>query len=293
MGDQDKNWAPHICCNRCRTSLLFWLDGKRKQMPFAVPMIWREQNDHISDCYFCMTNIAGFSRKSKSKIAYLTCKSAPKPVPHGSDIPVPIPPSKDEEYASSDGDESASADENTDVEMDPSFADQSGPLLINQERLNDLVRDRALSKEKAEVLGSRLQQWNLLESGTTISSFRHRNKTLARYYAIDDDICYCKDVNSLMTELGYKHHLAEWRLFIDSSKLSLKAVLLHNGNSKPSIPVGHSTKRKETCDTMEILLKLLNYSTYNWKVCGDLKVISPVRVTTGIYKAHVLFMSLG
>ena len=86
--------------------------------------------------------------------------------------------------------------------MDPSFADQSGPLLINQEQLNDLVRDLALSKEKAEVLGSRLQQWNLLESGTTISSFRHRNKTLARYYAIDDDICYCKDVNSLMTELG-------------------------------------------------------------------------------------------
>ena len=77
VGGQDKNWAPHICCNRCRTSLLFWLDGKRKQMPFAVPMIWREQNDHISDCYFCMNNIAG-----KSKIAYPTCKSAPKPVPH-------------------------------------------------------------------------------------------------------------------------------------------------------------------------------------------------------------------
>ena len=127
-------------------------------MHFAVPVIWREQNDHISDCYFCVTNIADFSRKSKSKIVYPTCKSAPKPVPHGSDIPVPIPPSKDEEYASSDGDESASAYENTDVEMDPSFADQSGPLLINQERLNDLVRDLALSKEKAEVLGSRLQQ---------------------------------------------------------------------------------------------------------------------------------------
>ena len=102
-------------------------------MPFAVPMIWHEQNGHISDCYFCMTNIAGFSCKSKSKIAHLTCKSAPKPVPHGLDIPVPIPPSKDEGYASSDGDESASANENTDVEMDPSFADQSGPLLINQE----------------------------------------------------------------------------------------------------------------------------------------------------------------
>ena len=28
VDDQDKKWVPHICCNRCRTSLLFWLDGK-------------------------------------------------------------------------------------------------------------------------------------------------------------------------------------------------------------------------------------------------------------------------
>jgi len=68
VGDQDEKWAPHICCNRCRTSLLFWLDGKRKQMPFAVPMVWREQSDHVTDCYFCMTNIRGFSRKNNSKI---------------------------------------------------------------------------------------------------------------------------------------------------------------------------------------------------------------------------------
>ncbi|GBM89813.1 Structural maintenance of chromosomes protein 5 [Araneus ventricosus] len=30
-----------------------WLHGKRKAMPFAVPMIWREPTNHI-DCYFCM-----------------------------------------------------------------------------------------------------------------------------------------------------------------------------------------------------------------------------------------------
>ena len=52
VGDEDKEWAPHICCNRCRTSLLFWFDGKRKQMSFGVPWIWREQRDHLSDCYF-------------------------------------------------------------------------------------------------------------------------------------------------------------------------------------------------------------------------------------------------
>ena len=37
--------------------------------------------------------------------------------------------------------------------MDPSFQHESAPLFINQERLNDLVRDLYLSKEKAEIWG--------------------------------------------------------------------------------------------------------------------------------------------
>ncbi|CAI9623804.1 unnamed protein product [Staurois parvus] len=54
MGDQDKSWAPHICCNSCGTALEQWLNGKKASMPFAVPMIWREPTDHVSNCYFCM-----------------------------------------------------------------------------------------------------------------------------------------------------------------------------------------------------------------------------------------------
>ena len=58
--------------------------------------------------------------------------------------------------------------------------------------------------------------------------------------------CYCKDTGELMSELGCEHNPADWRLFIDSSKTSLKAMLLHNGNIKPLIPVGYSILRKET-----------------------------------------------
>ena len=43
-----------------------------------------------------------------------------------------------------------------------------------------------------------------------------------------------------MKELDIDHEPNEWRLFIDSSKSSLKEVLLHNGNLKPSVPVAYA-----------------------------------------------------
>ena len=186
-------------------------------MPFAVPMLWREQSDHATDCYFCMTNIKRFSRKNKSKISYPVCRSAIKSVPHDPDLP------EKEDTLSVDEGASTSTESKEDlIESDPSFQHESAPLLINQERLNDLVRDLYLSKKNAEVLGSRLQQWNLLEPGTTISSFRIRNQSLTRYYASEENICYCKDIEGLMTELGCEQNPAHWRLLIDSSKTSLK-----------------------------------------------------------------------
>jgi hypothetical protein len=50
----------------------------------------------------------------------------------------------------------------------------------------------------------------------------------------------CKDVDGLFKALNMSPCSDEWRLFIDSFKVSLKAVLLHNGNVLPSIPVSHT-----------------------------------------------------
>ena len=77
-----------------------------------------------------------------------------------------------------------------------------------------------------------------------------------------------------MQKLGHEHVANEGRLFMDSSNVSLKAVLLHNGNEKPSIPVGHVVGLKETYEAMELILKGIHYSVYKWNICGDLKVIS-------------------
>ncbi|ESO05353.1 hypothetical protein HELRODRAFT_171733 [Helobdella robusta] len=72
--------------------------------------------------------------------------------------------------------------------------------------------------------------------------------------------------------LNLNYDPSEWRLFIDSSKLSLKAVLLHNGNHFPSVPIGHAAHMKETYLNMKTLLNPINYNEHKWKICGDLKV---------------------
>ena len=75
----------------------------------------------------------------------------------------------------------------------------------------------------------------------------------------------CTDVDGLMQTLDINHNSLDWRLFIDSSKQSLKAVLLHNGNTLPSIPVGDSLHNKESYENMKILVEAINYDKFNWQ----------------------------
>ena len=59
-------------------------------MPFAIPMVWREQKNHYDDCYFCLIDITGFSSKNKHTIVYQDLESARRPIPHDI-LPIPIP----------------------------------------------------------------------------------------------------------------------------------------------------------------------------------------------------------
>jgi hypothetical protein len=77
-----------------------------------------------------------------------------------------------------------------------------------------------------------------------------------------------------MKALGHQHNTPEWRLFIDSSKVSLKAVLLHNGNKCQSMPLAHVVNMKESYENKKLLLEKIQYEKYKWNICGDLKVIA-------------------
>ncbi|ESO03076.1 hypothetical protein HELRODRAFT_173956 [Helobdella robusta] len=187
--------------------------------------------------------------------------------------------------------EEQSGDEKVDVEYKPDY-DKDKPHMITQGELSDLVRDLGLTKNKAELLGSRLQQWNLLDRGTKISHFRDRHTEFAKFYNKEDNICYCVDIAGLMTKLDDEYDPVDWRLFIDSSKVSLKAVLLHNGNVKPSIPVAHAVVMKETYESMKTLLKVIKYTDHNWDISGDLKVVALLLGMQLGYTKHMGFLCL-
>jgi hypothetical protein len=158
--------------------------------------------------------------------------------------------------------------------------------LIAQSELNNLVCDLNLSKAQAELLGSRLKEWNLLQKGTTVSVFHKWQTGLSSYFAMEDSLLYCNDVDGLLDALGKKHKTEEWSLFIDFSKLSLKAVLLHSGNIHPSIPIGHPVHMKETYENMELPLRKVQYDKYKWHTCSDFKVI---RIRLGLQSGYTKY----
>lgn len=76
IGDQDKTWTPYICCATSAVSLRARLRGTQKSIPFAAPMTWREQKDHVTDCYFCLTGVSGLSTKNNKSTEFPNLPSA-------------------------------------------------------------------------------------------------------------------------------------------------------------------------------------------------------------------------
>jgi len=74
--------------------------------------------------------------------------------------------------------------------------------------------------------------------------------------------------------LGHEFNPDQWHLFIDLSKVSLKAVLLHNGNRFSSVPLAHAANMKESYESMKLLLGKIKYDEFKRKLCGDLKVVA-------------------
>lgn len=296
-------WAPNTICVKCRKMLYGWEKTRDdSKLRFSKPTEWSQPSDE-DDCYFCNIETRGCNIKNLQKLKYAKVRSVKKAVEivqEVSEVEIHGIENLSIKSTNDNGDDENNCDKNTNVkivEISPDMeeyqysSDEStdGEIYMpvgsnnklaekfTQEELNDLVRDLGLAKEAAEYLASVLKNKNLLEKGTKVTYYRNRNESFKQYFEEkvhdEEKLVYCKNVEGLMEELKPNVYKTDaWRLFIDSSKISLKAVLLHNTNHYASVPIAHSTTMKEAYSSLKTLLEAIKYDSYEWLLCGDLKV---------------------
>ena len=105
-----------------------------------------------------------------------------------------------------------------------------------------------------QLLASRLQEKYLLDHSANVSYFRKRDKIFVTIFSEDKQFVYCHNIPGLLRQLGVtSYNPTEWRLFLDTSKRSLKCSLLHNGNVYGAVPVGHSVHLREEHDIKMVI----------------------------------------
>ena len=104
--------------------------------------------------------------------------------------------------------------------------------------------------------------------------YRGRHEDFKDFLSHEDGAMFCNDVCSVMEVLGREYNPVQWRFFIDSSKVSLKVVLLHNGKRFPSVPSANAADMKESYESMKLLLEKIKYDEFKWTLCGDLRVVA-------------------
>ena len=182
-------------------NLTDWGNGKRESLPFAIPIVWREGKDHITDSYFCMINLKEINCKDKHYVQYSDVPSAIRPILHGPDLSVPNPDSY-MEY-SSDSEHSDMVVVSGDNVYNPEEDDK--PVFLTQAELSDLPRDLNLSKESVQGLGSRLKEKHLLAPGIMFYSYRDRERELRQFFMFQDEViigllqyhCWIDQINEL------------------------------------------------------------------------------------------------
>ena len=221
-----------------------------------------EPQNHRDACYFYSIDTTGLNKKKCKSKSYPCLKCAIWPVPHSSEVPVPL------------------------------FSGLSLILInlmmisfmmlpltripasvnwlwgfffcwLNYNELSGLIRYLSLSKESAELLASWLKEKFLLKSGT----------------------------RGIFYQMTFYRN--SWRLFIESSKHSLKIVLMHSTNIYASIPIGHSSTLKEKHEFIKQVMERIKYTKHNWVICLDLKMVNFLLVQQSGYTRFPCFCACG
>ena len=186
-------------------------------MRFGVPVIWREPNNHLDDCYFCMVNMSGWNQRKKKYWYYPDIESARQPIPHCAKAPVPVftslPDLTADEMLLKAMDDTDSSNNSISSSSNMAAAASSltaKPKPFSQRQLNDLVRDLGLSKKSSEILTFRLSEHGILDSGTKITFYRDR---------IDLLICFLLWQMILFIATTFKASFQKW-VFLSTTQMN-------------------------------------------------------------------------
>jgi len=153
----------------------------------------------------------GISMKKKSTFVYPNIPPAIRPVPHGHQLPVPEPP---DNFAMHELTTLRTAKNSSHQFQEIQTSTHSSNHKITEVELNDFIRDLELPKNKAELLASRLLQWNLLHHSAKVTTFRTRNQEFEQFFKTLGYFPYYKNTDGLMVAMHMRHSSEQWRLFI-------------------------------------------------------------------------------
>lgn len=176
--NQSKKWTPHVICNSCKATLHKWSAGNNVRFRFGQPMLGREPINHATDCYFCVTKVHQGRGIAVPKVDYADVPSTTKPIQHSENLPVPKCPDRRKKMNKRVSDISAASKESNSRDYVP-----DSNAKMNQEDLNDLVRDLFLSKKNSELMASRLRHHNALSLEVKTTTYRDRHKKFAQHFA--------------------------------------------------------------------------------------------------------------
>ena len=140
-----------------------------------------------------------------------------------------------------------------------------------------------------------LREFGVLAKETRTSVYKTRDAAYVPFFkrSEDNNFVFCCDIPGLLMKMGiYTQVENDWWLFIDGSTRSVKAVLLHNENAYPAIPIAYSITAKKSYETMKSILQLVCYDTFQWRVCSDLKVVGLLTGMQGGYVKYTCFICL-
>lgn len=142
-----------------------------------------------------------------------------------------------------------------------------------------MVRDLNLSKVQAELPAPKLKGWNLFEQRAEISTYP-RQQGFHHLFFTKDDLVSCSFVDSLLNELGEPQDLNEGGLFIDSSKITLKARILKLRNHKFLLLI--QSYKRFTCRRERFVAKVTMLTVFlaylRWFKSYSTIVLSPTRI---------------